>query len=191
MRSTCEEIIKLLRNSGQIAAAEELEYFNKSPGRMTPVSTSAVIEVIQSKFEMKGSLIYQMTKNPRGKCFIILNEPKLTKESERFECVFSQLYFTVKKLFNLKSAQILDELEILVNDKSLDKNEAFILMIIGHGINERVIGFDNKDSIPITEIVDVFSEKNCPYLKQTPKLFFFNCCRASELLLLLTLLYHC
>jgi hypothetical protein len=173
-----------------MAAAEELEYFNTSPGRMTPVSTSAFIEVIHSKAEMKGSLIYQMTKNPRGKCIIILNEPKLTKELERFESVFSQLYFTVEKLVNLKSARILDEFETLAKDKALDKTEAFVLMIIGHGVNEGVIGFDNKDPIPITEIVDIFSEKNCQYLKQTPKLFFFNCCRASELLLL-TLLYDC
>ncbi len=190
MRSTCEEIIKLLKNSGQIAAADELKKYNTSPGRMTPVSTSAFIEVIKSKAEMKGSLIYQMTKNPRGNCIIILNEPKLTKELERFESVFSQLYFTVRKLVNLKAARILDELEILAKDKILDKNEAFILMIIGHGINEGVIGFENQDSIPITEIVDIFSEKNCLYLKQSPKLFFFNCCRESELLLL-TLLYHC
>jgi hypothetical protein len=58
---------------------------------------------------------------------------------------------------------------------------SLIVMIISHGHDERVIGFDGND-LRITEIVGIFSEKNCKRekLSRKPKLFFFNCCRLSE-----------
>jgi hypothetical protein len=36
------------------------------------------------------------------------------------------------------------------------------------------------DFMNISEIVDIFSEINCPNLRNKPKLFFFNCCRISN-----------
>ena len=76
MRSTCEEVIKLLRSSGQEKAAKELEKYNTSPGPMK-MSVNDVITVCEAKAEMKGTLYYQMSKNPRGKCIIINNEPQV------------------------------------------------------------------------------------------------------------------
>ncbi len=64
------------------------------------------------------------------------------------------------------------------------------MMAISHGEDEKVLGynacreledelFDESDVIKISEVVDIFSDKNCKFLRQTPKLFFFNCCRES------------
>jgi hypothetical protein len=64
-------------------------------------------------------------------------------------------------------------------------------MIISHGEDEKVLGynacreleddlFDENDVMKISNIVDIFAEKKCVALRQTPKMFFFNCCRTSK-----------
>jgi hypothetical protein len=80
---------------------------------------------------------------------------------------------------------------LIKENEELVKHEAFIVMIISHGEDEQVLGINvcrelnNKkrnvnDLIKISEI-DVFSDNNCKYLRQAPKLFFFNFCRVSKL----------
>jgi hypothetical protein len=193
MRSTCEELIKILRNTGQTEAAKELEDYNTSPGRNL-VSNEVFIKVTQTKAETKGSLNYNMTKNPRGKCIIINNVANMVHmESKRFESIFSQLYFNVSVYEKGMTAQeIRKTLTDLSQNKSLYNNEAFILMIISHGLEEKILDIngckkveygiqvDKEDMIEIKEIVDIFSEKNCKHLQRVPKLFFFTCCRDSE-----------
>ncbi len=197
LRSTCEEIIKLLKLSGQTEAALELEKYNTSPGRME-VTTNDEITVKPGK-EMKGTLYYTMSKNPRGKCVIInnfvnylngnlLENEGLYKESKRFQSIFAQLYFDVHPIHTtvgMTAKAIEDLLKSISRDKSIGKPDALIVMIISHGRDEKVLGYnacrglDNKDLINISDIVDIFSETNCKALEQTPKLFFFNCCRIS------------
>jgi hypothetical protein len=64
-------------------------------------------------------------------------------------------------------------------------------MVISHGEDEKVLRynacreledelFDKSDVIKISEIVEIFSEKKCMALRQTLKMFFFNCCQISK-----------
>jgi hypothetical protein len=197
LRSTCEEIINLLKLSGQTEIALELEKYNTSPGRME-VTNNDEIAVKPGK-EMKGTLYYTMSSKPRGKCVIInnfveysygklLENEGLFKESKRFESIFTQLYFDVypiRTTVGMTAKAIESELKSIARDKSIEKPEALIVMIISHGRDEKVLGYnacrflDDEDSIKISDIVDIFSETNCKALEQTPKLFFFNCCRES------------
>ncbi len=187
-RIGCEEIVCLLGELGQTEAANELKEYNTSTGRMK-ITNETVIKVIEAKIGKKGSLYYGMTQKPRGKCIIINNvNNSVFNESERFRSIFEQLYFDVEPIINMTSAQIRTKLKSSAEDKkSLAKTDAFVLMIISHGQNEEVIGvdffdkLDENDTISISEIVDIFSENNCPHLRQLPKLFFFNCCRISRL----------
>jgi hypothetical protein len=193
LRSTCEEMVHLLRSLGQTDAADELEKYNTSPGRME-ITTEVEIKVTQVKAEIKGTLFYPMTKNPRGKCIIINNEPKLLNESKRFEFIFKKLFFDVEPIestFKMTAQQISDKLKSVAKDKKLAKHEALLVMVISHGEDEKILGynacreledemFDESDVIKISEIVDIFAEKKCMALRQTPKMFFFNCCRLSK-----------
>ncbi len=195
LRSTCEEIIKLLGLSGQSKAASELEEYNKSPGRME-VTTNDEIPVKIGK-EMKGTLYYEMSRSPRGKCVIINNfvnyshgnlveNEGLYKESKRFQSIFSQLHFDVHPIHTtvgMTAKAIENTLKSIARDKSIEKSDALIVMIISHGRDEKVLGYDvsqSLDFIKISDIVDIFSETNCKALEQRPKLFFFNCCRISK-----------
>jgi len=125
-------MVLLLRSLGQTEVADELEKYNTSPGRME-ITTEVMIKVTQAKASIKGSNIYPMTKNPRGKCIIINNIPELFKESKRFEYIFKQLYFSVLPIDEnkeLTAEEIRKTLKNLAEDKNLAKDEAFLVMII-------------------------------------------------------------
>jgi hypothetical protein len=186
-------MVRLLRSLGQTEAADELKKYNTSPGRMK-ITNEVEIKVTQGKAPFIGSNIYSMTKNPRGKCIIINNIRELFKESQRFEYIFKELYFDVEPIKNtceMTAQQISDKLESVAKDKSLTKHEALLVIVISHGEDEKVLGynacreledemFDESDVIKISEIVDIFAENKCTALRQTPKMFFFNCCRISK-----------
>ena len=69
--------------------------------------------------------------------------------------------------------------------------QAIIIMIISHGINDKIFGFEgcrtldeegsiSNDLVDISRIVDLFSDENFPLMKNMPKIFFFTCCRNSN-----------
>ena len=53
-------------------------------------------------------------------------------------------------------------------------------MIITHGQNECIKGYDacidkdQNDLMPISEVISIFSERNCCFLKNKPKIFFLQ-----------------
>jgi hypothetical protein len=96
-RNTCGEMIDLLRSTAQTDAANELEVLNITPGPMQ-VTNEVFLKVNHSKCEC--SLVYSMTKKPRGKCIVFNKIPELFKESQRFESIFIQLYFDVEPVEN-------------------------------------------------------------------------------------------
>lgn len=175
-RDSCNEMIDILEKCGQTEVAQLLKELNSSPPFM-PESNEIELNVIPATvLKMGNSKIFPMNKRPRGMCVIINNvTEELKKESLRFENIFKQLLFDVVMFENLSASQMVIELE-KIREKV---KESLIVMIISHGKDEKIIGFDGND-LRITEIVDIFSEKNCKALSRKPKLFFFNCCRSSE-----------
>jgi len=162
--------------------------------------TNEVIPVNSGQEIKKLENIYPMTRNPRGRCLIINNivdenieknlmkDTGLYKESKRFESIFRQLYFDVQPIDStiaMSANAIRDRLRSTSKDKSLFEDEALVVMIISHGRDEQILGFDAcqgrdcRDVIKVSEIVDIFSENECIALKQKPKIFLFNCYRNS------------
>jgi hypothetical protein len=177
-RDTCNEMIEILENCDQQNAAQILKEYNSSPP-FIPFSYEINLKVTPASVLKKGNTkIFSMKERPRGKCVIINNVTDLlSKESDRFKNIFEQLFFDVLLFENLTADQIETQLKaIRVNLKG---EESLVVMIISHGHDEKVICSDGKD-LRISDIVDIFSEKNCESLKRKPKLFFFNCCRISE-----------
>jgi hypothetical protein len=181
-RDSCNEMVDILQKCGQTEAAEELRDYNSSPPFMAETYEIELKVTPATVLKTGNSKILSLIKNPRGKCVIINNmTEKLGKESLRFKNIFEQLFFEVIIFENLTADQMktkLVEIAKVVKD-------SLILMIISHGHDEKVIGFDEKD-LRISEIVDIFSEKNCKELSRKPKIFFFNCCRISESFLIIT-----
>jgi hypothetical protein len=123
----------------------------------TSLGTAFFDDVVLAKSEKKGSLVYEMLKNPRGICIIVNNFVKTIEgteiiietaphtipyESIRFKKVFEQLHFDVRLAYNLNTTQIRELLILLTQDIILSKSDAFVFMIVTHGENEQILGFD-------------------------------------------------
>ncbi len=173
-------MVKILENSGQKEAANQLKEYNTSPGFM-PETDEVELKVIPATvLRSGGSKHFQMDQNPKGKCLIINNiDEELKKESLRFKNIFEQIRFDVELCSYMTAKEMEDKLKNLSKDERLKNDNALVVMIITHGQDESVIGFDGN-VLKISAIVDLFSEKNCISMNRKPKLFFFNCCRISK-----------
>ena len=154
------------------------------------------IPVIKADFKTLVTNIYPMTNKPRGKAIIInnvVNDAYI--ESQRFKYIFENLLFDVQLINNLNIETMVHILSEFAQDDQtpFDNSQAFILMVISHGAFDKVLGFDAcqaiefnneipyNDSKHISDIVDLFSDSNCPKLKNKPKLLFFTCCRDCKI----------
>jgi hypothetical protein len=195
-RKSCEAIIELLERSGQVELAELMKVYNKSPGplKIWNLSTDTNILVEKGKIPRseEESLYFKMNRKPRGKCIIINNEPMIHRESERFEHVFNELYFKVESFSNKNINWIKNRLTNLSKDFTIANDDALVVIIITHGENENILGYDaclemrknepnfetlENDQMKIADIVKIFAKIN-----RIPIIFIFDCCRISMLL---------
>jgi hypothetical protein len=197
-RSSCQKVVEFLRHSGSndnLSAALYLEQRNTSLGPSQTVLKSVVL----ARHPMIGSAIYEMARNPRGKCIIINNHVKFhgntklvdlkssqrLRESDEFKKIFEELHFDVEPYYNLNTNEIKQRLRSLPINY-LNESDALIIMIMSHGQDEMILGIDacegnnQNDLMPISDVVNIFSDNNCTPLKRKPKLFFFICCRISR-----------
>jgi hypothetical protein len=124
---------------------------------------------------------YSMTKQIRGYCVLINNYFTFGtyKEMQRFRNIFYQMHFEVIMKKNLDKQDLLRTLRIISQDPKLETHDAFMLMIIAHGNNNKeVYGFDGQ-SVRINTIMEMFNNEECRFLQNKPKCFFFNCCRGG------------
>ncbi len=143
-------------------------------------SREKVLEEDKSLSSMSG--IFEMTSHPRGYCLLINNYVTYGtfKEFHNLRKIFYQLHFEVLLRMNMKAKEITELLRKLAEEPEIKKPQAFIFMILTHGNNERKIsGFDGQQ-IHIDDIINQFNNKNCPVLRERPRIFIFNCCRGGE-----------
>ncbi|CAG2113583.1 unnamed protein product [Medioppia subpectinata] len=130
-----------------------------------------------------------MESRPRGVALVFVTEPRLEHEGERFRSIYEQLEFKTYLHQRFSRDAIFAELTMMAQSKGKYagkyKGDAFIMMFIGHGVDEKIIGWLEQPQwppaddtvLPIRDIVDMFSEKKCRALRQKTKMFIFNCCR--------------
>ena len=196
-----------------------------------PLSNEVALDIwLPLSIKETPSNAYPSLRSTRGKCIIVnyVEDPQtsgyyfdditktyvglkgLKKETERFKHVFRHLYFdvitadqnNVWKLNELSANNLKSMLAHIRDNYITRKDEAFVLIIISHGQNESIYGYEAckairemnitaniteeeyncalNDKIPIKDLVSLFSQNNCPQLKDRPKLFFNICCRLNS-----------
>lgn len=130
-----------------------------------------------------------LRKKPRGFCLIVnyyeFRFPNLKLENrdgskvdvEKFNDIFTKLDFDVKIIRgkDLKR-NLIDVLNEFSHSDHLNNHEAIAIVISSHG-NIHGVRCSNGDLIQYTSIINVFSDDNCPNLRNKPKIILFNCCR--------------
>lgn len=140
--------------------------------------TQADLKTILSDTE-----VYDLPASVKGRAVIVKNiiyeeETQLMKRG-RADMDTYKLENTLKKLrYRVKqhTDQTAEELiQILKREQEEDHYDAFILVILSYGGVGTVVCRDGKE-VPLRDILNVFSNENCPKLKDKPKLFFIQAC---------------
>ena len=217
----CNELVKIFFDIGNTEISNKLKEFNESY-RIDPYSIDLKekldLETVDGPFITPTS-IYDLTNKRRG-LFIIINNVLnvqhpglhfgLEFESKRFFNLFIDLNFAVEVINNKMISEIENEIEVIKSRKISETDQAFGLMFITHGENDRLLGFQAnekafdikykkynmipisneeetefekirlKDSIHFKDIVKKFSKTNFTKLDNKPKMFFFTCCRVDK-----------
>ncbi|CAG2116333.1 unnamed protein product [Medioppia subpectinata] len=188
VRDNANQLATALEQSGLPAnhtAGQQLRQFNLSEVAW-PYSEEIELTVTPARaLRSHTSKQLDMASNPRGVAIIIVTEPDLYLEADRFGSIFQQLLFTPAIHRGLTRDQIVNVLAAVANSREKYKADAFIMMFIGHGVNESIIGCSAQppapsDELPIRDIVAMFSDRNSRALRQKTKLVVFNCCREKE-----------
>ena len=220
-RETCATLVKLLDASNLKEQAQKLNEYNTSLG---PKKLGYEVELNVAKRpypfnSLSGAVT--LSEKPRGKCIIINNveDPQvppyddhgqimtsigLKRETERFKHIFNELYFDVQVLTKLSAIEMKKRLLQISRDESLKKDQAFVLIVLSHGEDESVLGYNacealrrinfqeidannqeakeviKNDKVPIKDLVAIFTGNgDQDYLNSKPKLHFYICCRSK------------
>jgi len=74
--------------------------------------------------------------------------------------------------------QVRQRVIALSQDESLENDECFIMFVMSHGKDNCVFGSDGQ-AVKYNEIISPFTNANCRFLKNKPKLVFFQACRGG------------
>ena len=172
-------LANFLRKQNQGHIAEDIEKFNKSE-RFIEYETIEFLPVRHTDVLRSGdSCHFEMESSPRGFCLILLNEKDLEPEAKQLASVFSQMYFTVKVEHQKTCLQIDQIFSEVANNEKYKGYNALVTISIGHGGDGHFCGLSPDDQIPITHLIDKFSEEKASNFKDKPKINIFNCCRSS------------
>ncbi|XP_041057693.1 caspase-8-like isoform X2 [Carcharodon carcharias] len=129
---------------------------------------------------------YKMESNPRGYCVIINNHTfaKMAErrgshvDADRLIRIFRWLGFDVDPQENLTAAGM----QGLMNKyQAMDHTlrDCFVCCILTHGEKGVMCGTDGQH-VAISEITSFFTGRQCPTLREKPKLFFIQACQGTK-----------
>ncbi|XP_078408927.1 uncharacterized protein LOC144686955 [Cetorhinus maximus] len=129
---------------------------------------------------------YKMESNPRGYCVIINNYTFKTMSERRGSHVdagrllriFSWLGFEVDQKENLTAAGMQD-LMSAYQEMDHTPRDCFVCCILTHGEKGVMCGTDGQH-VAISEITSFFTGRQCPTLREKPKLFFIQACQGTK-----------
>ena len=132
---------------------------------------------------------YKMSKRPRGLCYIINNinfqqagqvrHGAEIDERKLKELFRDDLFFKVEGEKDLKSYDM-GRVAAEVAQKVPKESDAFVFIIMSHGGHKEVIQGVDGNTLPIENLMNEFSPRKCPALKNKPKLFIIQSCRGSR-----------
>ncbi|XP_071499126.1 uncharacterized protein [Diadema antillarum] len=128
-----------------------------------------------------------MNVRKKGMAFILNNnnfmDQRKRKGSEVDEKnvthVFREIGYEIVIEHDLTADEIKDALASLKSKIRISHTSA-VLVFMSHGDREGICGKDGK-VITVEEIKETFSGRNCPELREKPKIFFFQACRGDKL----------
>lgn len=129
---------------------------------------------------------YPLTHDPKGLLVIINNRkfmdsdfdlPAADKLGRTLRRTFAPLGFEVIERQDLSPADILHALEF-ARDRVRPEHDLFVCAIMSHGHLGEIVGYDGA-IVQLHQLVSLFTENNCLFLRDKPKLFFIDACQGD------------
>ncbi|XP_074605110.1 caspase-7-like [Brevipalpus obovatus] len=159
--------------------------FSRLKCRSEPTEPADVVSTEKWK---EGPKIYPMSKKPRGYCLIFNNihfqtfrpRESASGDSPYLANIFDQLHFEVREYENMTCRAMKDVLGAYSRDKALKEHQAFVCIIMSHGVHDDYIVGTDALIVKLEELVTLFNNSNCPNLINKPKMFFIQACRGDD-----------
>ncbi|XP_060071302.1 cell death protein 3-like isoform X2 [Ylistrum balloti] len=134
---------------------------------------------------------YRMESNPRGFCLIINNrdytmdslmDPRTGTDVNRNQLsnLFKELGFHVDTRDNLTGEDMRNTLRDFAIYPDLSRVDSLIVAFLCHGNSEKLFGVDGVPIYIQQDVFKVFSPRECPLMKEKPKLILMNSCRGDK-----------
>ncbi|CAL4100584.1 unnamed protein product [Meganyctiphanes norvegica] len=132
--------------------------------------------------------LYKNCSMPRGLVFMANykdfanNQHKSRNGSEmdvkNLTLLFTQMGYKVpKQHINMTRNETVKAIREFTKNPKLKEVDSCIVIIMSHGRDEKSFYTSDNHYLPINEVVEKFSNSECPSLKGKPKIFIFQYCR--------------
>lgn len=155
----------------------------ETPGFLKNIQLSTGI--INEHFPLET---YSMKSRNRGVLFLVnnINFPNLKTrkgaDQDRVNLItlFRKFGFIIYYFENLRAHKFNDFVKILIKSDVLKTADCLVFGVLTHGDEENSAYFSDEGIINVEDILFKFNNRDCPYLKDKPKIFLFPFCRGSE-----------
>lgn len=145
---------------------------------------------LSSKLRGQGSGSYaSSSQRPRAYCVLVNNvdfdnefhETRLGSDADanRLKDVFAGLGYEVHDHRNQTSTEMTSLFKNIAIQSALKDHDSLVVIILTHGDKDAVFGVDNL-SVNVRDILEIFNNRQCVYLKGKPKMFFIQACRGRK-----------
>ena len=196
---------------------EPLNFLSSSSQHKTNerVSTSSVHVSTERSHQQESALFnelvdenqYNFSYPQRGHMVLIVNDKFLRQtpregaiwDLQKTKQIATKLGFRIFNSNNCRNLTKKETITVLRESQNLDHSDSdcFMFVISTHGLEmpnprvkgklDHVIVCADDQLIYTSNILDLFSERNCPTLKNKPKLFFIQACRGKSVIFPLSL----
>ena len=198
---------------------EPLNFLSSSSQHKTneTVSTSSVHVSTERSHQQESALFneivdenqYNFSYPQRGHMVLIVNDKFLRQtpregaiwDLQKTKQIATKLGFRIFNSNNCRNLTKKETIAVLRESQNLDHSDSdcFMFVISTHGLEmpnprvkgklDHVIVCADDQLIYTSNILDLFSDRNCPTLKNKPKLFFIQACRGKSVPFSFILLY--
>ena len=129
---------------------------------------------------------YEKEDGGRGICFVMNNfnfpdgrERRGAEYDEKtmVDLFRNDIHFEVKVLQNLNGSEILKSAKDFAK-RDFSQYAQFVFIIMSHGDKDAIEGVDGA-LVKVTQLMSLFSVRECKTLRNKPKLFFIQACRGK------------
>ena len=112
---------------------------------------------------------------------VLKDRPGAKKDTENIEKTFRSLGYKVTSHEDFTKDEMLTEIKEIQNNRTLSTVGAVIIFILSHGSDRDTFADRNGEKVSLKTVKMQFTNKECPYLTDKPKIFFANFCRGQDI----------